>query len=55
LTPGITLNPANGTLGGAMTAGAPVDWACHSGTAAGAGNNLVFKYVPANCRFLNFQ
>ena len=51
LTPGVTLNPANGNLGGAMAAGAPVDWACNAGIAAGTTNTTVHKYVPANCRF----
>ena len=51
LTPGTTLNPANGTLGGALTAGSNVDWACNSGTVAGTTNTAVHKYVPAACRF----
>ena len=51
LTPGTTLNPATGVLGGFLTAGAPIDWACASGIAAGTSNTLVHKYVPATCRF----
>jgi type IV pilus assembly protein PilA len=51
LTPGITLNPATGVLGGVLTAGAPVDWACNSGAVAGTSLTTVHRFVPANCRF----
>ena len=51
LVPGTTLNPATGALTGPMAAGAPVDWGCHAGTAAGVTDTTVHKYVPANCRF----
>jgi type IV pilus assembly protein PilA len=51
MTPGISLNAGTGVLGGVLTAGAPIDWACASGTVAGTSNAAVHKYVPATCRF----
>jgi type IV pilus assembly protein PilA len=51
LTPGTSLNAGTGALGGPLTTGAPVDWACASGSVAGTSNAAVHKYMPATCRF----
>lgn len=51
LTPGTSLVAATGALTAAMAPGAPVDWACATGTVSGTTNAAVHKYVPASCRF----